>query len=77
MVVIQLDPLKAPAEAAKDLYRVARKQDRTGSAIFPIIQACTYPVMPMPCLRMQCQILSHAAKEIRIKCMDDVNRSRS
>ncbi len=63
MVIIQLDPLKAPAETAKDLYKVARKQDRTGSAIFPIIQACAHPVMPLcllhavpgavPCNRLQ------------------------
>ena len=38
-VVIKLDPMKAPAETAKDLYKVARKQDRTGNAIMPIMQA--------------------------------------
>lgn len=38
-VVIKLDPLKAPADTAEDLYKVARKQDRTGGAIMPIIQA--------------------------------------
>ena len=38
-VLIKLDPLKAPADVAKDLYKVARKQDRTGDAIMPVIQA--------------------------------------
>ncbi len=42
-VVIQLDPLKAPADTAKDLYKVARKQDRTGEAIMPVMQARTPP----------------------------------
>ena len=59
MVVIQLDPLKAPAETAKDLYKVARKQDRTGSAIFPIIQAWAHPVMPHA-FCMHFQMLAHA-----------------
>ena len=42
-VVIRLDPLKAPADIAEDLYKVARKQDRTGGAIMPVIQACMLP----------------------------------
>lgn len=44
-MVIKLDPLKAPADVARELYRVARKQGRTGDAIAPIMQACAHTCM--------------------------------
>lgn len=53
--VINLDPLKAPADTAKDLYKVARKQDRTGDAIMPVMQACV--------LLPSCLIRSHSISQ--------------
>lgn len=41
-IVIKLDPRKPPAQAVEDLYKAARKQDRTGDAIMPIMQACPF-----------------------------------
>lgn len=38
MVTIQLDRSKPPSETAEGLYKAARKQDRTGDAIAPIIE---------------------------------------
>ena len=38
MVIIHIDPSKPPSESAEALYRSARKQDRTGGAIAPIIE---------------------------------------
>ena len=37
-VTIPLDPAVPAAEAANALYKAARKQDRTGDAVEPIIQ---------------------------------------
>lgn len=38
MVTIPLDPAVAPTETAATLYKIARKQDRTGEAIAPVIE---------------------------------------
>lgn len=38
MVTIALDRAVAPSETAAALYRVARKQGRTGEAIAPIVE---------------------------------------
>ena len=46
--MIKLDPLKAPTDTAKDLYKVARKQDRTGDAIMPVMQVCMLPLCNFP-----------------------------
>ena len=41
----------SPHELAEDLYKVARKQDRTGDAIMPVIQARSFfGIRSMDCL---------------------------
>lgn len=50
-MVIKLDPRKQPAQAVEDLYKAARKQDRTGDAIMPIMQARPFfRIRSMDCL---------------------------
>ena len=50
-IVIELDPRKQPAQAVEDLYKAARKQDRTGDAIMPIMQAGPFfGIRSMDCL---------------------------